>query len=118
MNLRISLILVIVLAWASVGAAWFVKSGTGEEDTPTPPFFYTLSTEDMRTITIATEDDSITWEFDLETRRWWFGDLEDIPDQPEAVGRYHDFARRSAHHREWSRTRWIRPRSSGWMTPN
>ena len=79
MNLRISLILVIVLAWASVGAAWFVKSGTGEEDTPTPPFFYTLSTEDMRTITIATEDDSITWEFDLESRRWWFGDLEDIP---------------------------------------
>ncbi len=79
MNLRISLILVIVLAWASVGAAWYVKSGTGEDDEPTPPFFYTLSTEDMRTITIATEDDSITWEYDLETRRWWFGDLEDIP---------------------------------------
>lgn len=79
MNLRISLILVIVLAWASVGAAWFVKSGTGEDDTPTPPFFYTLSTDDMRSITIATAADSNTWSFDPETRRWWFADMEGVP---------------------------------------
>ena len=79
MNLRISLVLVIILAWASVGAAWFVKSGTGEEDTPTPPFFYTLSSDDMRSITIATDADSITWNFNPENRRWWFDGMQDIP---------------------------------------
>ncbi len=79
MNLRIALLLVIVLSWASVGAAWFVKTGTGEESRDTPPFFYTLASDDMRSITIATRNDSITWNFDPENRRWWFADLPDIP---------------------------------------
>ncbi len=79
MNLRISLVLVIILSWASVGAAWYVKSGAGEEEKNTPPFFYTLSSDDMRSISIATETDSITWEFDPANRRWWFADMQDIP---------------------------------------
>ncbi len=79
MGLRLTLVLVIVLAWASVGASWVVKKAPFESDDPDPPFFYNLSPDDLRKITISAGDKSVSWVFRETERRWYFETPADVP---------------------------------------
>ncbi len=54
MSLRVSLILVTVLAYVAIGTAWFVNGSDDEERFTEPPFFYTIASEDLRGIEIET----------------------------------------------------------------
>jgi hypothetical protein len=79
MSLRISLVIVIVLSWAGVAAAYLVENPpTGPED-PEPPFFYNLSPDDMTRITIRAGDRTVVWVYRDDIGRWFFEDPENVP---------------------------------------
>lgn len=79
MSLRVSLILVTVLAYVAIGAAWFVNGSDDDERFTEPPFFYTIASEDLRGIEIETGGQSVGWHFREGTNRWFFDDLNDVP---------------------------------------
>ncbi len=83
MNLRVSLIVLIVGSWVAVGAAWIVDSGIGEEDsTPQPPFFYNVPVEDILNISLEHEGNVVSFHFRESIRRWYFDDTEELVEIP------------------------------------
>ncbi|MEX0761033.1 MAG: DUF4340 domain-containing protein [Dehalococcoidia bacterium] len=79
MSLRLSLVLVIILAYASIGTVLVLKNPVGSDSTSQPPFFYRLDSEDIRHISIETGGEEIGWHYREDERRWYFDDLQDIP---------------------------------------
>ncbi|MCZ6538823.1 MAG: DUF4340 domain-containing protein [Chloroflexi bacterium] len=79
MNLRLLLVLITVLSYVAIGVTWFLTNPTVEVREPEPPFFYTLSPDDLVNIEIRTGDQSTSWSLREGSRRWYFNDLEDIP---------------------------------------
>ena len=79
MSLRFSLVLIIVLSYASIGAAVFIDGDFGETDAADLPFFYTVSSEDLRTIAIRHGDVEQSWSQRVSERRWYFDGMQDIP---------------------------------------
>ncbi len=79
MSLRFALVLVIVLSWVSLGAVFVYKNPPGGSKDPDPPFFYTLSSDDLRKITISSGGNSISWVYKEDIRRWFFEDPDGVP---------------------------------------
>lgn len=85
MSLRISLVLIIVVSYVGIAAAWFVKNppfaAAKEEDLP---FFYTLSPDDIRKIQVKTPkgDETFTATFAQDgsgASVWYFDEPAGIP---------------------------------------
>ena len=79
MNLRLLLVLITTLSFVAIGVTWFITNPTEEVSEAQPPFFYTLSPQDLRNIEIDTGDAKSSWSYREENRRWYFDDREDIP---------------------------------------
>ena len=86
MNLRLLLVLVTVLSYVAIGVTWFITNPPEEIKDPPPPFFYTLSPDDLRNIQISTGGETISWSYREENRRWFFDDLEDVDRAPVRIG--------------------------------
>jgi hypothetical protein len=83
MSLRISLVMIVLVSWVGVATAWFVENppfgGGGEDDLP---FFYTLSPDDIRKITVQAADKSETFTATFTEDGgsvWYFEEPADIP---------------------------------------
>jgi hypothetical protein len=79
MNLRLLLVLITVLSYVAIGVTWFMTNPTEEFKEPDPPFFYTLSPDDLRNISIDTGDEVASWSLRDGTNRWYFDNMVDIP---------------------------------------
>lgn len=79
MSLRVSLVLVIAACWIAIGASIVVKQLGETERTEQPPFFFTLSPDDLRHISITSGENSTSWHFRENERRWYFDDEKDVP---------------------------------------
>ena len=79
MSLRVSLVLVIVACWIAIGASIVVKQLGQVERAEQPPFFFTLSPDDLRHIEISGGENSTSWHFREDDRRWYFDDEKDVP---------------------------------------
>ncbi len=79
MSLRVSLVLVIAACWIAIGASIVVKQLGQTERTEQPPFFFTLSPDDLRHISITSGENSTSWHFREDERRWYFDDEKDVP---------------------------------------
>jgi hypothetical protein len=83
MSLRISLVLIILVSYVGIATAWFIKNppfgGGGEAALP---FFYTLSPDDIRKITVtsAGRSETFTATFTEDGGSvWYFEEPPDIP---------------------------------------
>ena len=79
MSLRFSLVLVIAACWIAIGASIVVKQLGQVERAEQPPFFFTLSPDDLRNIKISSGEKSTSWHFREDERRWFFDDEKDVP---------------------------------------
>lgn len=79
MSLRFSLVLVIVLSWAAVAVVWAVTDTSVRNAGDRPPFFYTLAVDDIRGISIRTDDGEAAFRLDPEYNYWFFADREGVP---------------------------------------
>lgn len=79
MSLRVSLVLVIAACWIAIGASIVVKQLGQTERAEQPPFFFTLSPDDLRNITITGGENSTSWHYREDVRRWYFDDHKDVP---------------------------------------
>ena len=79
MSLRVALVLVIAACWIAIGASIVVKQLGQTERAEQPPFFFTLSPDDLRNITISSGENSTSWHFREDQRRWFFDDEKDVP---------------------------------------
>ena len=79
MSLRVSLVLVIAACWIAIGASIVVKQLGETERAEQPPFFFTLSPDDLRHISISSGENSTSWHFREDERRWYFDDHKDVP---------------------------------------
>jgi hypothetical protein len=89
LNLRISLILLIIGSWVAVGAAFVVDSNLGsEESTPQPPFFYNIPVDDIVHISIEHRGSAIGFHFREDIRRWYFDETDEYVEIPAATFRF------------------------------
>ncbi len=79
MSLRLSLLLVIAACWIAIGASLAIKQLGVETRSEQPPFFFTLSPDDLRHISISTKEGSTAWHYREDFRRWFFDDEDDVP---------------------------------------
>ena len=79
MSLRLSLVLVILACWVGIGATFAFDQLGNPQRTEQPPFFFTLSPDDLRNIAISTREDRTAFHFREADRRWYFDDLDDVP---------------------------------------
>ena len=79
MSLRVSLVLVITACWIAIGASIVIKQFGQEERTEQPPFFFTLSPDDLRHIHISSGENATAWHYREDNRRWYFDDQKDVP---------------------------------------
>ncbi len=79
MSLRVSLVLVIAACWIAIGASIVVKQLGQVERAEQPPFFFTLSPDDLRHIHISSGENSTSWHYREDDRRWYFDDEKDVP---------------------------------------
>ena len=89
MNLRVSLILLIVGAWVAVGAAWVVDSGLGGEDAVVqPPYFYNIPVEDIVSIKLENEGAEVSFHYREDIRRWFFDETSEYVEVPADLFRF------------------------------
>lgn len=89
MNLRVSLIVLIIGSWVAVAAAWVVDSDFGSEDsTEQQPFAYTIPIDDIISIKLETEGQEIAFHYRESIRRWYFDDTDEYQDTPADLFRF------------------------------
>ena len=86
MNLRLLLVLITVLSYVAVGVTWFLTNPSEEVVETEPPYFYTVSPDDLRNIEIKTGDTKASWSLREANRRWYFDNLNNIPADPYRWG--------------------------------
>tara|TARA_B110000438_G_scaffold292584_1_gene331136 strand:+ start:4741 stop:5721 length:981 start_codon:yes stop_codon:yes gene_type:complete len=78
MNLRISLILIIILSWVSIFGVLVYKSDIGKEkEDEASSYFYRISSKDITNISISHDATTMSWH--LEDNIWYFDNLKGIP---------------------------------------
>ena len=79
MNLRISLLLICILSWASIFGVLIYKSDIGKEDVEnTSNFFYRISSQDLTNISITKDSKTLSWHSGKD-HNWFFDNLDGIP---------------------------------------
>ena len=78
MNLRTTLILIILLSWFSVFGVLIYKSDIGkEEEVKNLSYFYRISSGDITNISITNNSNTVSWH--LEDKIWYFDNFNGIP---------------------------------------
>lgn len=78
MNLRISLILIIILSWVSIFGVLVYKSDIGKEkEEQESSYFYRISSKDITNISITHDSKTMSWH--VEDSIWYFDELQGIP---------------------------------------
>ena len=79
MNLRISLLLICILSWASIFGVLIYKSDIGKEDVENRSnFFYRISSQDLTNISITKDSKTLSWHSGKD-HNWFFDNLDGIP---------------------------------------
>jgi len=81
MSLRLSLVLVVIFAIASIAVAWRIKNAPEEQKEPLSPYFYTLDDTDITRVSIIAGENAVSWHVrhEGEINRWYFDEPKDIP---------------------------------------
>ena len=81
MSLRLSLVLVVIFAFASIAVAWRIRNAPEEQKEPLSPYFYTLDSADITGVSIIAGDNAASWHIRREEdrNRWYFDEPKDIP---------------------------------------
>lgn len=79
MSLRLSLLLVIAACWIGIAASFAINTLSVEERTEQPPFFFTLSPDDLRNISISSGENTTSWHYREDFRRWFFDNEVAVP---------------------------------------
>ena len=75
MNLRISLLLICILSWASIFGVLIYKSDIGKEDVENRSnFFYRISSQDLTNISITKGSKTLSWHSGKD-HNWFFDNL-------------------------------------------
>ena len=78
MNLRISLVLIVILSWVSIFGVLIYKSDIGKEnEDQESSYFYRISSKDITNISITHDLKNISWH--VEDNIWYFDELKGIP---------------------------------------
>ncbi|MQF85774.1 MAG: DUF4340 domain-containing protein, partial [SAR202 cluster bacterium] len=78
MNLRISLVLIILVSWFSVFGVLVLKSDIGSEKSEDQiNYFYRISSGDITNISIRNQDNALSWR--LIDNTWYFDNMDGIP---------------------------------------
>ena len=78
MNLRITLILIILLSWFSILGVLIFQSDIGEEKEENEiTYFYRISSGDITNISITNNSQNFSWH--LEDNVWYFDNMNGIP---------------------------------------
>ena len=78
MNLRISLVLIILVSWFSVFGVLIFKSDIGSEKSEEQiNYFYRISSGDITNISIRNQDRALSWR--LIDNTWYFDNMDGIP---------------------------------------
>lgn len=78
MNLRITLILIILLSWFSIFGVLIFQSDIGEEKEENEiTYFYRISSGDITNISITNNSQNFSWH--LEDNVWYFDNMNGIP---------------------------------------
>lgn len=78
MNLRISLVLIILVSWFSVFGVLIFKSDIGSEKSEEQiNYFYRISSGDITNISIRNQDRALSWR--LIDNTWYFDNMNGIP---------------------------------------
>ncbi len=89
MNLRASLIVLIIGSWVAVGAAVVVNMDFGEESSvEQPPFFYNVPVEDIVSISLENEGESVSFHYRESIRRWYFDESAEYQETPADLFRF------------------------------
>ncbi len=89
MNLRASLIVLIIGSWVAVGAAWIVDSDVGTEDGITqPPFFYNVPVEDIVRISLENQGEEVSFHYRESISRWYFDESTEFVETPADLFRF------------------------------
>ncbi len=89
MNLRISLLVLIIGAWVAVGAVFVIDSDLGTtEDEPAPPFFYNVPVEDIVAIKLENEGNVVSFHYRESINRWYFDESEEYVEIPADLFRF------------------------------
>ncbi len=89
MNLRATLIVLIIGSWVAIGAAWVVDTEFGEEEAvEQPPFFYNVPIDDIVRIRLETGEEEVSFHFRENIRRWYFDDNEVYQETPADLFRF------------------------------
>lgn len=90
MNLRISLLVLIIGSWVAVGAAWVIESDVGGEDAriEQPPFFYNVPVEDIVRISLENDGEEVSFHYRESINRWYFDESERFIETPADLFRF------------------------------
>ena len=78
MNLRISLVLIILVSWFSIFGVLVLKSDIGSEKNEEQiTYFYRISSGDITNISIRNQDKALSWR--LIDNTWYFDNMDGIP---------------------------------------
>jgi hypothetical protein len=89
LNLRFSLILIIVSSWVAVAAVFAIGTDFGKESNEAePPFFYNIPVEDLVKIQIEAGDNSVSFHYREESNRWFFDETDEYIEVPTDTDRW------------------------------
>ena len=80
MSLRISLVLVIILAYISIGVTcYFTQQNESTYDLEDPPFFYNVDPDALSRIIVELDSQKQSWRYNSDFEKWFFEDPPNIP---------------------------------------
>tara|TARA_B100001123_G_C15246451_1_gene1001125 strand:- start:348 stop:1355 length:1008 start_codon:yes stop_codon:yes gene_type:complete len=80
MSLRISLILMIILAYISIGVTcYYTQENQSTYNLEDPPFFYNIDTEKLSKIIVETGEKKQTWYHNKKFDKWFFETPKNTP---------------------------------------
>lgn len=83
MNLRVSLILLIVGSWVAVAAVFVIDSDVGSEGRESePPFFYNIPVNDLVGIELETQGETVGFHYRPDSNRWYFDQTDEYIEVP------------------------------------
>jgi hypothetical protein len=89
LNLRITLIILIVGSWVAIGAAFILDADFGDEQkVEEPPYFYNIPVEDITSIRLEYDGASVSFKLRENINRWYFENDETYYEVPADLYRF------------------------------
>jgi hypothetical protein len=89
LNLRITLIILIIGSWVAIGAALIIDTDFGTETTiEQPPYFYNIPVEDIISIRLENEGQAVSFKLRENINRWYFENDDTYHEVPANLYRF------------------------------